>query len=98
MADGLQMRVEPWPNPKIGVFMNKAKMRSGRLTRESAGYWDDTKAVCSQKLQQGMRITPYEAFIPDRVDIKRAIPRSNFPREFERDFAVLWNSVANTWG
>jgi len=38
MIDGLMYRIQPWPNPKIAVFMNKAKLRGNYLTRETVAY------------------------------------------------------------
>jgi cellulose biosynthesis protein BcsQ len=74
MIDGLQLRIQPWPNPKIGVFMNKAKLYRGALTRETNRYWDDSKHVCNRKRTLGIEIDALESYIPDRVNIKRAIP------------------------
>lgn len=96
MVEGLRMRIEPWPNPKVGVFMNKAKFYGGGLTRESAGYWNDATIVCQNKRREGMDITPFDAPIPDRVSIKRAIPGRYFPEEFAESFASLWNNVEKT--
>jgi chromosome partitioning protein len=96
MVDGLRMRIEPWPNPKVGVFMNKAKLYSGSLTRETSGYWREAKKVCEIKQQEGMKIIPFEAYVPDRVSIKRAIPGKYFPDEFASNFAALWDNVEKT--
>ncbi len=96
MMDGLRMRIEPWPNPKVGVFMNRAKLYRGDLTRESSAYWRETKLVCERKQKDGLPITPFESYIPERVDIKRAIPRSEFPYEFKDHFSKLWDNIERT--
>ncbi len=96
MMDGLRMRIEPWPNPKVGVFMNRAKLYRGDLTRESSGYWRETKLVCERKQRDGLSITSFDSYIPERVDIKRAIPRSEFPYEFEDNFSKLWDNIERT--
>lgn len=93
MVDGLRYRIQPWPNPKIAVFMNKAKLYRGNLTKETSGYWSDSKFECSKKKDEGIAIEVLDSFVPDRVDIKRAIPGRYFPSEFEQYFAALWNNV-----
>ena len=93
MIDGLRNRIQPWPEPKIGVFMNKAKLYRGNLTRETEMYWTGSKNVCNNKHQEGIAIKAWDSYIPDRVDIKRAIPGRYFPTEFEDHFAELWDNV-----
>lgn len=93
MIDGLKYRIQPWPDPKVAVFMNKAKLRGGNLTRETQRYWEETKAVCDVKRQEGIRIEAWDSCIPDRVNIKRAIPGRYFPLEFEDYFADLWKNI-----
>ncbi|MBM3333716.1 ParA family protein [Candidatus Sumerlaeota bacterium] len=96
MIDGLRYRIEPWPNPKIGVFMNKAKLYRGQLTKETDRYWMDSRNVCDQKRREGVQILEWDSYIPERVDIKRAIPGRYFPSEFEEHFAALWNNIEKT--
>lgn len=86
MIDGLKLRIQPWPNPKIAVFMNKAKFYSGKPTKETATYWENTKVACKNKEDDKIKIIPLNTMIPDRVDIKRAIPKAEFPAEFKKDF------------
>lgn len=93
MIDGLQYRVQPWPNPKMAVFMNKAKLYKGNLTRETERYWTEAKVVCDNKRRDGVSIHAWNSYIPDRVDIKRAIPGRYFPSEFEEHFSKLWNNI-----
>lgn len=93
MIDGLRYRIQPWPDPKVAVFMNKAKLYQGNLTRETQRYWDDTKNVCDDKREEGIYIEAWDSYIPDRVDIKRAIPGRYFPSEFDGYFADLWNNI-----
>jgi chromosome partitioning protein len=94
IVQGLELRIEPWPNPKLAVFMNKAGMRSGRMTRESQGYWDSIERTCRALRGQGKNITALDAPIPDRVDIKRAIRDTFFPSEYTDEFDELWQKVA----
>ena len=93
MIDGLRLRIQPWPNPKVAVFMNKAKLYGGNLTRETRNYWEETKRVCNGYKQEGVQIYTLDSYIPDRVDIKRAIPRGKFPSDFKEYFENLWNDL-----
>ncbi len=93
MIDGLRLRVQPWPNPQIGVFMNRAKLYRGNLTRETERYWTESKLVCDQKRRDGVSIEAWDSYVLERVDIKRAIPGRYFPTEFEEHFSNLWDNV-----
>lgn len=93
MIDGLRYRIQPWPDPKIAVFMNRAKLYRGDLTRESQGYWRETNIVCDDKRRDGVSIQAWDSYIPERVDIKRAIPGRYFPSEFRDNFKGLWNNI-----
>lgn len=93
MLDGLRSRIEPWPSPTIGVFMNKATLHGGTLTRETSAYWREAKHVCEIERREGMRVVPFEAYVPDRVGIKRAVAGTGFPDEFAEHFAALWGDV-----
>jgi chromosome partitioning protein len=96
MMDGLRYRIEPWPHPKIGVFMNKAKLFRGNLTRETEMYWGESRRVCEEKKRQDFLIEAWDSFIPERVDIKRAIPGGRFPADYETYFSNLWDNVERT--
>lgn len=93
IIDGLYGRIQPWPNPKIVVFMNKAKIKNGILTKETAKYMDTTREVCINKKSEGLDVTFLEAIIPEKVDIKRAIPGSNFPKDHISYFNSLWENI-----
>lgn len=98
MIDGLKYRIQPWPNPKIAVFMNRAKLYRGDLTNETKRYWRDSNIVCNSKSADGISIQAFDSYIPERVDIKRAIPGRYFPSEFRKYFADLWNNIEHTIG
>lgn len=93
LIDGLQRRIDPWPVPKIAVFMNKAKLYRGQLTRESQRYWEETKDSCEEEKEAGVNVIPIDAYIPERVDIKRAIPGQYFPDNYIMEFSGLWNDI-----
>ncbi|MBD3342816.1 MAG: AAA family ATPase [Candidatus Lokiarchaeota archaeon] len=96
MVDGLRFRIEPWPNPDIAIFMNKAKERVGKITIETQRFWNEAKYSCEQIREEGIPIKSWDSFIPDRVNIKRAIPGRYFPDEFESYFSELWINVENS--
>jgi len=73
--------------------MNKAKILKGQLARESEMYWDQIKLECEHFRIKGFSITPIESYIPDRVDIKRAIPRGHLPPRLEDYLIKLWHEV-----
>lgn len=78
--------------------MNKAKLYKNNLTRETERYWIETKSVCDIKRSQGISIEAWDSYIPERVDIKRAIPGGCFPSQFEDHFACLWANVEKILG
>ncbi len=95
MLDGLRYRIEPWPSPKIAVFMNKARYYRGRLTRETQQYWDQTKLAATQREREktDMKVRLLECPIPDRADIRKAIPGRRFPESYRAEFECLWEGV-----
>lgn len=96
MIDGLQDRIQPWPDPKIAIFMNKAKLYRDTLTMETKRYWIESKNVCESKQKEGVSVHAWDSYILDRTDIKRAIPGKYFPVEFEEYFAGLWDNIERT--
>ena len=90
----LQMRIEPFPIPKIAVFMNKAKPYAGGMTKESQFYWREVQRVCAQASKQaGLKVKCLEAPIYDRVAIKRAVTTGGVPSDFVPDFKRLWDEI-----
>ncbi|MGQ9458115.1 MAG: hypothetical protein ACUVS5_07500, partial [Anaerolineae bacterium] len=53
----------------------------------------ESKVVCDDKRRDGVLIEAWDSFIPERVDIKHAIPGRYFPDEFEEHFAGLWRNL-----
>lgn len=98
MVDGLRDRIQPWPNPKIAVFMNKAKLYRGDLTRETKLYLEESKNICEEKRKEEIDIEVWESYIPERVDIKRSIPGCYFPGEYSQYFEKLWLNIENIIG
>jgi ATPases involved in chromosome partitioning len=92
----LQLRIEPFPIPKIAVFMNKAKPYGGGMTKESQFYWGEVQRVCRQAAKQaGIKVKCLEAPIYDRVAIKRAVTTGGVPAAFVPDFKRLWDEITS---
>jgi chromosome partitioning protein len=90
----LRARIEPFPVPKIGVFMNRAKPPGGssikRFSNETQRYLDDAKLVLKKVATANGRL--FDTAIFDRVGMKRAI-QEGMPRDYNEQFSALWNEV-----
>ena len=96
ILDTLQLRIEPFPIPKIAVFMNKAKPYGGSMTKESQFYWNQVQRVCSQAASKaGLKVKCLNTPIYDRVAIKRAVTTGGVPFEFVNDFKNLWKGITD---
>jgi chromosome partitioning protein len=95
LLEGLDLRISPTPMPKIGVFMNRAKLYMGGFTKETERYWGEVQEGPCKELsdQKGFDISPLKTYIPERVDIKRAIPRGVLSPRLEAHFANLWAEI-----
>lgn len=96
LLNSLKMRIEPFPIPKIAVFMNKAKTPGGnslkKFSNETQKYLDDAKDAVSLANQNGMKAKVLETAIPERVGMKRAV-QEGMPLEFKQDFIKLWQEI-----
>lgn len=91
ILDSLKMRIEPFPLPQIGVFMNKAKPYGGLPTKESQFYMREVKNVCNKAAKaQQIQAKFFDAWIPDRAGIKRAITGGGVPVDLVEPFKNLW--------
>ena len=94
MLEGLSRRIQPLPPAKIGVVMNKAKtMRDVYLTPESKKFLKDAKQAKTTIEHRGISIEVFDSCIPDKSDIKKAMPTEKFPQEFDECFSVLWSKL-----
>ena len=89
----LQMRIEPFPVPRIGVFMNRAKKPGGsstkRYSNETQRYLDDTAEVLDiVSSNLGLKVKLFDTAIFDRVGMKRAI-QEGMPRDIRDQFQSL---------
>jgi chromosome partitioning protein len=91
ILNSLKMRIEPHPIPKIAIFMNKTKTYAGAPTKESQFYMREVERICQTTAKQAnVNATFLNAWIRDRVGIKRAIVGNGVPAELVRDFENLW--------
>ena len=93
----LKLRIEPFPLPTIGVFMNKAGYRTNTgLFRETRLYMDRCKGVCEEWQKMGFKVHWLETYVPDRVDVKRAIHYGGWAQEYTSDFVKLFKEIGRT--
>jgi len=97
LLNSLRMRIEPFPVPKIGVFMNRAKKPGGssnkKYSNETQRYLDDAHEVVDSVSQnQKLKIKVFDATIPERVAIKRAV-QEGIPKDLKQPFNKLWNEI-----
>ena len=96
MLEGFSKRIKPWPNPKISVFMNKAKTyRESYLTTESKKYLNDVKQVKNNLANREIKMEVFDNFIPEKIDILKAMPNISINHEFEETFHDLWEKISN---
>jgi chromosome partitioning protein len=91
------MRIEPFPVPRIGVFMNRAKKPGGsslkRYSNETQRYLDDAAEVLVDVAKKrGLKVKLFSTAILDRVGMKRAI-QEGMPGDFRNQFQALWSEI-----
>ena len=95
VLNSLQKRIEPYPFPKIAVFMNKAKIYGGLLTNEVQFYMREVKRLCADiSKDNNIEVKFLESTIRESVGLKRAINEGELPRELVREFEQLWTECA----
>lgn len=94
ILNSLKMRIEPFPVPRIGVFMNKTKTYAGAPTKESSFYMREVARVCAEAQQsQAVQARFFESWIPERVGVKRAITGGGVPSDLVQPFKSLWTEM-----
>lgn len=88
------MRIEPHPTPQIAVFMNKTKTYAESPTKETAFYMRQIEQICDRaRKEHGIRAAFLsDAWVRDRVGIKRAITGGGVPADLVKDFQRLWDA------
>jgi chromosome partitioning protein len=94
LLNSLKMRIEPHPTPQIAVFMNKTKTYGNQPTKETSFYMRQIAQVCERvSSQQGIRASFLDdAWVRERVGIKRAIIGGGVKSEHVKDFQGLWQA------
>lgn len=97
LLSSLRMRIEPFPVPKIGVLMNKAKPSTRpdlrKYSKETMRYWEDAERIADHvSNNENLKVRCFSEMIPDRVAIKRAI-QEGIPTELQVPFKNLWKEV-----
>ncbi len=91
ILNSLKMRIEPFPLPQIGVFMNKTKTWAGKPTKEASFYMRQVANVCAIAADKNkVQAKFFNSWIPDRVGVKRAITGGGVPVELVDPFKSLW--------
>jgi chromosome partitioning protein len=94
LLNSLKMRIEPHPTPQIAVFMNKTKTYANSPTKETAFYMRQIEQICSRASKDhGIRAAFFnDAWVRERVGIKRAITGGGVPLDLVPDFQRLWDA------
>jgi chromosome partitioning protein len=97
LLSSLRMRIEPFPIPKIGVFMNRAKKPGGssmkRYSNETQRYLGDASDVLNRvSKERGLTVKLFDTAIFDRVGMKRAV-QEGLPVDFRTQFQNLWKEI-----
>lgn len=97
LLGSLRMRIEPFPVPKIGVFMNRAKKPGGksikRYSSETQRYLGDARDVLDRVAKEReLKVKLFDTAIFDKVGMKRAI-QEGMPSDFQNQFQNLWNGI-----
>jgi len=95
MIEGLKKRVQPWPDPKLAVFLNKARLWRGQFTRETATFFSAVKDAVKGQISGGEPVYVCKAFIPERADIRKAINFGGFPQDYLPFFEALYTELEN---
>ena len=99
LLNSLRMRIEPYPLPKIAVFMNKTRTYADDPTRESANYMREVRLVCQKARASGNIDAQFlKSWIPLRVGVKRAVTSGGVPPGLVDPFRRLWEEVTEYVG
>jgi chromosome partitioning protein len=96
LLHGLELQLQPHPFPRVGVFMNRARIYRNRFTRECQHYWDLVLRVCDNWARKGVDITAFQTYVPERADIRKSIARGGrIPEHFSLIIEQLWTEVVS---
>jgi len=94
LLNSLKMRFEPHPIPQIAVFMNKTKTWANQPTKETQFYMREIDQICGKAtIDLGIKASFLkDAWVRERVGIKRAITGGGVPADLVGDFERLWKA------
>jgi chromosome partitioning protein len=97
LLSSLKLRIEPFPIPRIGVVMNKARKPGGSsdkvYSKETLRYLEDMAAVLkSMSRDEDLKTRLFHTTIPDRAGMRRAI-QEGMPDDIQTDFYNLWKEI-----
>lgn len=94
LLNSLKMRIEPHPIPQIAVFMNKTKTWRNQPTKETKFYMRQIEAICERAVSESSIKASFltDAWVHERVGIKRAITGGGVPADLVGDFERLWKA------
>lgn len=94
ILEGLQTHVQPFPTPRVAVFMNRAKTHGAAPTRETAAYMQQMEHICQRvTYAEQIRAKFLPTWIPERVDIKRTFTSGGIAPELVDPFRRLWLDI-----
>ena len=96
MVEGLRGRIQPWPDPRIVVFMNKAGYRSDiGLFRETRTFMKFIEDAATSLNKQGVPKIKFlrDAYVPFRAGIRKSINFGGFPEELRPNIKLLWDGI-----
>jgi cellulose biosynthesis protein BcsQ len=95
MIEGLRGRIQPWPNPEVVVFMNKAGFRSDiGLFRETKTFMRFIEQAANELNEHGSTVHFLkEEYIPFRAAIRKSISFGGFPEELRNSINGLWSKL-----
>ena len=92
--EGLIKRLKSTEKLKISIFLNKAKIiRDIYLTTESKKYLQDIKGVQSNLDKVGTKVTVFDCFLPENIELQKVIQSPAFPEEYEEHCNCLMTNI-----
>ncbi|GIX40398.1 MAG: hypothetical protein KatS3mg129_0131 [Leptospiraceae bacterium] len=73
-------------------FINKARLHSGHFTNETQNFYDELKKL-QKHYYTNFKIHVLNTYLPERVDIKRAMQNQKFPEDYDYYLDSLCNEI-----
>lgn len=75
------------------VFMNKAKLFQEHFTKETQRFYNNLLSFASTYHHPYFKINILKDYLPERVDIKRAMENLQFPKDYNNYFQSLCEAI-----